>query len=148
MASKMRTYAENELGVHKVHEEATHARGEIVGEHTGLLEAKSERRRISEAILDREAEIWRELRNQHPELSATALDGKAKLERRIDDDLRTLRNGLADAQFNEEAIELRIKDLNRKIDIATARMIQLGGYLPFLAKIWEHETAVAHQSTP
>lgn len=147
MASKMRTYAENELGVHKVLEEANHARGEIVGKHTGLLAAKSERRRISEAILDREAEIWRELRSANPELSATALDGKAKLERRVDPELRTLRNGLSDAQFNEEAIELHIKDLNRKIDIATARMIQLGGYFPFLVKIMEHD-AVAHQSTP
>jgi hypothetical protein len=147
MASKLRTYAENELGVHKVHETAEKARGEIVGEHTGLLEARSERRRITEEIADREAEIWRELRNQHPELSATALDGKAKLERRTDPDLRALRNGLSDAQFKEESIELRIKDLNRTIDIATARMIQLGGYFPFLVKIMEQD-AVAHQNTP
>jgi hypothetical protein len=147
MASKMRTYAENELGVHEVYVEAQSANGELIGYHSNLLEAKDMRRRLTEEIADREAIIWRELRDKHPELSATALDGKAKLERRTDPTLQDLRRGLQEAQSTEDMHEQSIKACQNRISIATARMIQLGGYFPFLFEIMKAE-AVAPVTKP
>lgn len=147
MASKLRTYAENELGVHQVYEAANKANGDLPGEHSKLIAARVERRRVTEEIADREAEILRDIRNTHTDLSATAHDQKAKLERRTDPDLKALRSGLNDLQRREDEAEFRIKELGKTIDIATARMIQLGGYLPFLFEIMKAE-AVAPVTKP
>jgi len=147
MASQMRTYAENELGVHKVYKEAQTAHGELIAYHSSLLEAKDTRRRVTEEIADREAAVWREQRDKQPELSATALDAKAKLERRTDPALQDLRRSLQEAQSVEDMHEQSIKACQNRINIETARMIQLGGYFNFLVKIMEQD-AVAQSQTP
>lgn len=147
MGSKMRTYAENELGVHKVYETATKASADLTTEHSKLLEARARRRDLTEQIADREAAVLKNIRDNHTDLSVTAQDAKAKIERRTDQELRTMRTALLAAQRAEDEAEQKIKELNKTIDIATARMIQLGGYFPFLVKIMEQD-AVAQQNTP
>lgn len=147
MSSKAREYAENELGVHKVYQEAQDANGELVDLQIDLMNVKDQRRRMTEEMADREVEIWRELRNQHPELSATALDAKAKQERRIDQTMQDLRTGLLDTQKREDRLELDIKAKQNKINSANARMVELGGYLNFLTMVWQQD-AVAQKNTP
>src|ERR1700754_502594 len=102
MASKMRTYAEDELGVHEVYEEAQKANAELIDHNVALAGAKADRRRITEELADREVEIWREARDKHPELSATALDAKSKQERRTDQTMQLLRQALLEFQKRED----------------------------------------------
>lgn len=145
MPSAERKYAENELGVHAVFKEANAAHDEMVAHHITLAEMKAWRREISEQILDQEAAVLLRVRNAHPELSATAHDQKAKLERRTDLELVNLRKNLAVAQGKEDTAEHDIKACDNRIKIATARMTELGGYLPYLTHVWEKD-AVAKQT--
>lgn len=147
MTSKLRTYAEDVLGVHKVHEEAKAANGEQIDLNVALAGVKADRRRITEEIADREVEIWREARDRQPELSATALDAKSKHERRTDPTMQFLRQSLLEFQKREDDLEHKIRSCQNRISIASARMIQLGGYIPMLVKIMEDE-AVAQANTP
>ena len=147
MASVARKYAEKELGVHAVFKEANDANLNMVDEQVKLSDMRALRRELTEDILDREARILHEVRNTHPELSATAHEQKARLERRTDQKLVDLRRFLQVAQKNEDNIEHAIKFLQNRINIATARMIELGGYLPYLTKVWEQD-AVAKSNTP
>jgi septal ring factor EnvC (AmiA/AmiB activator) len=102
---------------------------------------------MTEEMADREVDIWRDLRGQHPELSATALDAKAKHERRVDQTMQELRRGLLDTQKQEDKLEQDIKAKQNRINSANARMIELGGYLPYLTMVWQQD-AVAQQNTP
>lgn len=147
MASKMRTYAENELGVHEVYEEAQKANAELIDQNIALVGVKADRRRITEEITDREVAIWREARDRNPELSATALDAKSKQERRTDPTMQHLRQALLEFQKREDDLEFKVKACQNRITIATARMTQLGGYFNFLVKIME-QNAVAQSTTP
>jgi chromosome segregation ATPase len=147
MASKLRTYAEEELGVHKVHEEAENANGHLVDLNLKLADVRSARREWTEQIADREAVILKQIRDTHTDLSATAHEQKARLERRSDRQLHDMRVSLMNCQKEEDRLEGDIKHTQNKISIATARMIQLGGYLPFLYEIMKSE-AVAPNNTP
>jgi chromosome segregation ATPase len=147
MASKARDYAEKELGVHEVYKTAQDANGEMIDLQVKLVEVRDQRRRMTEEMADREVDIWRDLRGQHPELSATALDAKAKHERRVDQTMQELRRGLLDTQKQEDKLEQDIKAKQNRINSANARMIELGGYLPYLTMVWQQD-AVAQQNTP
>lgn len=147
MPSKARTYAENELGVHEIYQTAQDANGEMIDLQVTLLGVKDQRRKITEEMADREVDIWRELRGKNPELSATALDAKAKQERRVDTMMQDLRRGLLDAQRQEDKLEQDIKAKQNRINSANARMVELGGYLNFLTMVWQQD-AVAQQNTP
>jgi hypothetical protein len=145
MPSAARTYAENELGVHLVFKEANDAHDDMVKQHSVLAEMKAWRREITEDILDLEASVLDEIRKQHPDLSATAHDQKAKLQRRSDARLVDLRKILAVAQGKEDTAEHAIKACDNRIKIATARMTELGGYLPYLTMVWTQD-AIAKQT--
>ena len=145
MPSAARKYAENELRVHEIFKEANKAHDEMVQHHLALAEMKAWRREITELILDSEAAVLQEVRDKHPEMSATAHDQKAKLERRKDPRLVDLRKNLAVAQGKEDDEEHAIKGCDNRIKIATARMTELGGYLPYLTMVWTQD-AVAKQT--
>lgn len=147
MSSKMRTYAEKELGVHQVHDTALKANGEIIDLNIKLIDARARRREFTEQIADREAVILKSIRDNHTDLSVTAQDAKAKIERRTDRELHDMRTGLLSAQREEDETEQAIKTCQNRLNTANARMIQLGGYFPYLVAIMQSEAA-AQPNTP
>ncbi len=147
MTSEARTYAEKELGVHEVYQKAQDVNGEIIDLQITLAGIRDQRRKVTEEMADREVDIWRELRGQHPELSATALDAKAKQERRVDSMMQELRRNLLIFQKQEDDVEHDIKTKQNIINSANARMVELGGYLNFLTMVWQQD-AVAQKNTP
>jgi len=133
MAAKAISYAEVNLGVHTVFYQAERLSGELQDLNSQLTLEQKNRRLISESILDREADLLGELRGIHSELSATALDGRFKIEKRKDPELQKLRSDLAGAQWTVDWYENEIRSKESAQRVFVARMHQLGGYLTFLA---------------
>lgn len=135
-------YAEDDLGVHAILEGVLEARRKLDEEILSLLaEARDQKRKAEQDLGDRETEVLIDERSRHPEMSATALKDhmrvalyKDKEWKRLRDLVRTLTD-----QIDGAEVDRRLAD--RDIEIGCARMIQLGGYLNYLAIAKQASTA-------
>lgn len=126
-------YAENVLGVHTIHETALEARKKLDDILTQLSEAKDKKRKMEIEMSDLEMALASEERGKNPETSATAFK----------EHLKTVFHGSTDWVFFRDELSLMSGDIegleydksvtSKDIDIATARMEELGGYLHYLA---------------
>jgi hypothetical protein len=128
-------YAEEELGVHRVHETALTARANLDRILTSLSEARDARRDLESRIQDREMEVSSDERGKHPEMSDAAMGRHLKVVYNQDDNLRELRE-----QLNKVIGDIEGFDYDRAIEesdikIAVGRMNELGGYFAYLAAI-------------
>lgn len=139
--SKALAYAEDTLGVHEVYEKALQAREELDATFSDLDSFYSKRREILDSITDREIEITVEERSQHPEASEAALERAAKISRSKDESLRKLRTELNHIESDIDGRKFDRSIAEHDIQIATARMIELGGYFGYLVQIkQDHNT--------
>lgn len=140
-ALKALKYAEDELGVHAVHEAALKSRQELDECLTALSEARDEKRSIELQLQDAELEVAADERGKHPEMSAAAMDKHLKVALSKDDRVRELREQHTKLIGDVEGCEFDRSIIEVDIKIAVARLQELGGYLQYLAAIKQADTA-------
>lgn len=139
-------YAEDTLGVHKILETALKARDEYSEILSELTDMRKDRRQREFDLEMYEMEIAADERVRHPEMSATAMKDHLKGAFFKNEKWRKMRQEILELinKIEEEDADrsLTAKDL----EIANARMIELGGYLMFLgsAKL----ASVSSSATP
>lgn len=132
-------YAQRNLRVNALYQEALDAREELVKDQDLLAKAREARRDIEFRLKDRAMEVASDERGKHPEMSATAME--AHLKRALHDDIahRELKEQLDKAGLTVWQIEQDIDLDHADIKIATARLTELGGYLNYLAALKQYE---------
>jgi hypothetical protein len=126
-------YAQIQLGVHTVFDEANTLDALLNDHLTALDKAQDERRNLDLAIEDREMDLLIEERGKHADMSEAAMDRHLRMVRHGDADLKKLK-----LQRNAKAgecsgIELDIEYTKSRLRTMTARMTELGGYFQYLA---------------
>jgi hypothetical protein len=134
-------YAEDQLKVHGIYDEAVAARGRLDSVLTDLSERRDKRRAVEEDLRTREWEVATEEWGKHPDFSATKMDQHLKQARYIDPICMDLRASVTDLTSDIEGLEYDKTMLETDIKIAVARLQELGGFLNYLAAIKQAETA-------
>lgn len=140
MSAKALKYAEDNLGVHTVYDEALSLRGELDGVFTDLDKAQDQKRQLVDEVADREADLLSDERGKHSDMSATALAEHMKVIKRKDTFLHELRSKLSEVSGAISGMEYDADLLKLSIKIKVARLEELGGYLHYLAVLKEAET--------
>lgn len=136
-------YAESDLGVHKVYQDADALAGRLDDAHEDLVKVIAERRDLDEKIEDRQMEILIVERGKASDLSQAAMDRRLKEKYHTDAkliDLRTQRNV---ASSKASALELEADTLKYRIKVKVARMEELAGYFQYLAALKSEAKAPA-----
>jgi len=135
-------YAEETLGVHSVYGEAqAHARNADERRRT-LAEARRNKVMLEEAYTDAELAFIADERAQNADMSQTAFEKHVKGRIHADPELRKLRGQLANHARNMDLIEADLRKAQNLLDVTTARLHELGGYLAYLAAI-KHASSLA-----
>lgn len=135
MTNKALTYAEETLGVHKIYE--------ILGQHVEDLDVATSdldkaldwKRELEEKYADREVELISEKRGIHPDISDTRFRQDMKTWERQDPALSQLRIDLNTVKGEIQGIEFDISLTKTRIQVGSARLVELGGYLNYLAVV-------------
>jgi polyhydroxyalkanoate synthesis regulator phasin len=138
-------YAEDNLGVHSVYERAQQLADEITVERGKLVQARHQKVNAEEAYTDAELAFIADMRADNPDLSQTAFEKFVKGKIHQNPNLRKMRGELANIAHRMDELEVDIRHLQNKLDVATARMGELGGYLHYLAEVKAAETATVGQ---
>ena len=134
-AAKALAYAEKELGVHTVYEEARQARQFLESTLNMLRERRESRREEEARIESREMDIVADERGKHAGMSEAAMARHLKVVFHNDGYLRQLRTNLRELQDSIEGLEYDKVMAEVDIKIAVSRLQELGGYLQYLAAI-------------
>jgi hypothetical protein len=138
-------YAENYLGVHKVHVEAESVLAELNEALSDLDSAIDDRRNTDEKIANREMELLIEERGKAAEISQAAMDRRLKEVYHKDETLRKLRVERNTYASVASGLELDIEHLKYRLKVKVARMEELGGYFNFLAAVKNAETSTPNR---
>lgn len=134
-ASEAVKYAEGQLGVHAVYEQAVAARNTLDGVLTELGEKRDILRDKEWALTDREMEIAADERGKHPDMSATGMEKHLKIALQNDDATRELREQISHVKSDIEGLNYDQSVAEHDIKIACARMTELAGYFQYLAVV-------------
>lgn len=126
-------YAEEDLGVQSVLEEANLAFEAFNNARRELLGMRATKRRIEGLIADREADVAMEIFRNADGASQAAVERHTKLEIGTDTTLRTLREQLREHLDDIDTQETEAALAKTRMEIAIARMTELGGYMQYLA---------------
>lgn len=135
MSAKALKYAEDQLGVHTVFEETVELTAELDTLLGELDKAQDAKRLLIEEYADREVELISEMRGVHPNMSDTRFKSEFKGWERTDKVLHELRAKQADAQATIQGLDYDLEVVRTRIKVGTARMVELGGYLQYLAAV-------------
>lgn len=141
MSAKALDYAEQQLGVHEVYEQARKARNDLDECLTRLSEARDKKRDLEFRLSDREMEIAADERGRHPDMSQAAMDKHLKQAFAQDDSWRELREQLSKVIGDAEGYEYDKAIHETDIRIAVARLQELGGYFNYLAAVKQADEA-------
>lgn len=134
-------YAEDRLGVHKVFEEAQVLAARLAELRESVVTMRADKARAEDAYQTAEYAFVSDQRAQLFEMSQTAFDKAIKAAVHNEPSLRALRADLAQRSTNLEMQEAAVSRARVDIEIATARMAELGGYFAYLAALKNAETA-------
>lgn len=134
-------YAEEQIGVHKVYEDAKTARTALDGCLTDLGKARDQKRDLEFRLHDREMEVAADEYGKHPDMAQVRMDKHLKRALSQDDDWRELREQLSKVSGDIEGLEFDRSVFEADIRIAVSRLQELGGYFQYLAAIKQAETA-------
>jgi len=136
-------YAEQELGVHKVYEEANAFLADLDMQMTALDAVLDTRRTLDEKISDYEMDLAIEERGKHADHSEAAFARHLKEVLHKDQTLRDLKQERNTAASKASGLELDIEHTKYKIKVRVARMEELNGLLQFygVAKLTEAATS-------
>lgn len=126
-------YAEDVLNVHGVYGEARELTEALEDARARHSKANVSVRNLRERLADEEARLTLEARGENPDLSATAFERQLRLLLQEDEGLRSIRRQILEAQAVLDETEAEYRVLDRRIDVATARLVELGGLLHFYA---------------
>jgi len=141
MAAKAILYAENQLGVHEVHERVSRLLVDLDVLLADLDKAQDRKRDLNERFSDREVELIDEMRSVHVSYSDTRFNSEMKLWRRKDKDLMRIQVEINTALSEIQGREYDLDIIKLRIRAGCSRMEELGGYLHYLAAVKEGETA-------
>lgn len=134
-------YAEEQLGVHSVYQDAKLARANLQAVVDEIFKARLRKREAEAQIADREMELASEEWGKHPDLSAAKMDQHMKVAKQTDLRCRELRRVIFDATSRIEGQETSRVLFEADLKIAVSRLQELGGYLNFLAAIKQAHNA-------
>ena len=135
MSAKALKYAEEELGVHAIFKETVDLVEELEGLRLKLDKAQAERRGIEASMRWREVELIQAKRSAHPSMSDTRFKSEFRIWETEDPDLAGFRLQLEDIRFDCDSLESQVEVVRAKIKAGSARMVELGGYLNYLAAV-------------
>ena len=127
------TYAEDRLGVHDILKGTIEARGHLDKALTVLSEARDARRRAEQDKEDIEIELAIAERGKHADMSQAQMDKHLKQVWFQNEMWRNLRDQIRELSDKIDGADLDRKILERDIEMGCARMVELGGYLQYLA---------------
>jgi hypothetical protein len=139
-------YAEETLGVHDVYVQAKTLPGAIEGLRRSVALKRRTKTSQEDLYTDAELQFIANKRGENSSMSQTAFEKFIKGEIHLEPTLRKWRGELADLNFEIESDEAAIRRLQYDLEIATARMTELGGYFAYLAAVKTAEVA-SHQPT-
>lgn len=128
-------YAEKNLGVHKVHDEAEALLAELNDAMNALDSAVDERRSLDEAISNYEMDLLIEERGKHPDHSEAAFQRHLKEVIHKDQTMQSLKSKRNAKSGEASGLELDIEHLKYRLKVKNARMHELGGYFQYLAAV-------------
>lgn len=128
-------YAEKNLGVHTVYEEAEVLTQRLEEHMTKLSDVIITRRKADDLISDREMDLLSAERAKHSDLSQAAMDRRVKEIQHKDPELRTLRADRSRYASEVSGLELDIDHLKWQLKVKVARMEELAGYLQYLSAL-------------
>jgi hypothetical protein len=131
-ARKALDYAEGELGVNAVHEAAQKARDNLDGLVTDLSTKRDLRREKIEKLSDVEMMIAEDERAKHSDMSQAQMDKHIKMVNAKSKPFIELRREIRQLTNEIEGLEYDESIYKVDIQIAVARMTELGGYLNYL----------------
>lgn len=129
------TYAEQNLGVHRAHEQAIEARDRLDTILDELSKARDRKRVLEYARDDREQEVLADEWLKHPDMAVTKMPSHFKTALHKDAGWREIRTTLAAVLSEVDGLECDQKIAEADIRIAASRLVELGGYLQYLAAV-------------
>lgn len=142
--AKALRYAEETLGVHTVYEQALALAEEASSMRQTIAGMRRMKADVETIYLDNEYDFISDLRGANAGLSQTAFDKLAKQEVHRDPNLRAMRGDLAEHSHKIEKAEGDLATVRHRLDIATARLHELGGYFAYLASLKNAEHVGKH----
>lgn len=130
-------YAEQELKVHEVYNGAMKRRNDLEAILSQLAELRDKLRFEEVQLADAETQVAIEERGKHPDMSISGMERHLKIKLRESDEVRERKETLAKLRSEIDRYEFDKQIAETDIKIATARMIELGGYIQYLAVIKE-----------
>lgn len=134
-AAKAFHYAEDDLGVNEVYKEALQCRGLLDDCLTNLSNKRDERRGLESQLDDAEMEVAADEWGKHPEMSAARMKDHYKVALSGDPTVRKIRGDLALVVSEIDGLEMDREIIRADINIAVARLGELGGLLNYFAAI-------------
>lgn len=126
-------YAEQQLGVHSVYEEACNRLDQHTECTAKIADFNIRIRLLKKEIEDAEIQIASDERAKEHGLSKTAFSDHLKEVLKTDSNLRDLRTKLADLEVERSNEELRAKHHSLGLQLSIGRLHELGGLLHFYA---------------
>ena len=127
------SYAEVRLSVHDVYNEAVTAHKALDDCLNRMADCRDSKRTWESATIDREMDLSADERGKHDDMSDAAMGRHLKIVFRQDTFLTEARGTLNTITSDLEGLEYDRAMSETGIKIAVARMIELGGYLQYLA---------------
>jgi len=140
MSNKAVRYAEDILEVHEVFDKASSVLEDMDRLRANITKLVSEKRELADKILDREAVLTIEERGNNPQMSATAFESHIKTARRNDAQLMIYRHQQREVQGGLDESDSSLAHLKEVLETLRARMVELNGYLVYLAAAKNAET--------
>lgn len=141
-------YAESQLGANSVYEGALHANKKLEEAIFELNNMRAEKRMKEAFRIDREMELIEEERRTNPQESQASFERRFKVVLSNDGDIRGVRDELSFLAGQIDDQERVVKVLTEDIQIAVARMQELGGYFQYLAVIKQASAASQPKPNP
>jgi hypothetical protein len=135
MSAKALEYAEDQLGVHRVFDITTELAVELDTKLGELDKAQDAKRLLADEYADREVELISEMRGVHSSMSDTRFKSEFKRWEWTDEKLREIRSRQATVLADIQGLEYDLEVVRTRIKVGTARMVELGGYLQYLAAV-------------
>lgn len=142
------TYAETELKVHEVYDHACEAARRLTRHAEVIVQRKSDIRELEWNIALRETEILDEEWSKHPDMPVTRMDKHVKAAQLKDPHLASLHEELRTARYELDEAEQDKANEEIRARVHSARMIELGGYLQYLAEAKAAQRVRENRSTP
>lgn len=134
-------YAEQKLKVHAIYENAKLARQSLENVQAEILNLRSEKRSKEHSKATLEMELMERERAKDPSESVAAFERRFKVVLHNDGDIQGIVNDLFILASEIESLEYHSDILIKDIQIAVARMNELGGYFQYLAAVKQASAA-------